>query len=422
VLRAADQDLVARDPAIPGLGVLLDDQALGGWLSEQMQTTVRVRVRYLRYKHATSCVLAGDVDLPETGRTCLVSAYAHPDTVKMTKTLARAPAGSVLGVDPARGLLATTPAADRDLPALAVLDDDLRRRRLLRRLLGDRTGLRHATLQTLRHKPHRRWVGIMQPRHGPQAVLRCYRPGRARAATEAIAAWAGGDPRTPRLLGVYPRRGIAAVDFLPGRMLPQGTVTDFRDAGEALARLHSRTEVLLRTSGPVSESRAVRASAGLLSMLLPDMADDLDDLADVLADRLVAMEQVRRPIHGDFSADQVVIGDRGVGLLDLDSARLADPAVDLACASASTTLDVVLGQLTCSTAEQRMAALHEGYALVADPPDEARLATHEAAHLLRRAMEPFRLRTTPDWPSASRDLAERARKRLSGTTVAGGAR
>ena len=88
MLRAADQDLVARDPAVPGLAVLLDDEALGRWLSEHMQTTARVRVRYLRhlrYKHATSCVLAGDVDLPGSGSPCLVSAYAHPDTVKMTK-------------------------------------------------------------------------------------------------------------------------------------------------------------------------------------------------------------------------------------------------------------------------------------------------------------------------------------------------
>ena len=65
MLRAADQEVVVRDPAIPGLAVLLDDEALGRWLSEQMQTTVRVHVRYLRYKHATSCVCAGDVDLHE---------------------------------------------------------------------------------------------------------------------------------------------------------------------------------------------------------------------------------------------------------------------------------------------------------------------------------------------------------------------
>jgi thiamine kinase-like enzyme len=422
VLRAADQDLVVRDPAVPGLAVLLDDEALGRWLSEQMQETARVRVHYLRYKPGTSCALAGDVDLADGGRACLVSAYAHPDNVKATKTLQRAPAGSVLGVDPARGLIATTPAADRDLPALALLDDDVGRRRLLRRVLGDRPGLRHTTVQTLRHKPHRRWVGVVQPRQGPQAVLRCYRPARARAATEAIAAWAGGEPRTPRLLGVYPRRGVAAVDFLPGRLLSQATAADYLAAGRALARLHCRREVVLRTSGPVAEARAVRASAALLSVLLPDKAEDLDELADVLGNRLVAMEHVRRPIHGDFSADQVVIGDRGAGLIDLDSARLADPAVDLACASASMTLDVVVGQLACTTAEQQIAALHEGYALVGDVPGEARLATHEAAHLLRRAVEPFRLRMTPEWPSASRDLVERARKRLSGTTLVGGSR
>lgn len=33
-MHSADRDLAARDPALPALGVLLDDAALGGWLAD----------------------------------------------------------------------------------------------------------------------------------------------------------------------------------------------------------------------------------------------------------------------------------------------------------------------------------------------------------------------------------------------------
>jgi aminoglycoside phosphotransferase (APT) family kinase protein len=429
MLFPADEALALRDRALPGLGPLLDEDRLGGWLGERTGTAVRLHTRYLRYKQGTSCVLSGHLETASGASPCLVSAYATEDLAKLAKTLERAPGGSVLAVDLARGLLATTPGADRDLPALARLDDDGRRRRLLRALLPDRRGLREARLSTLRHKPHRRWVGLVEPTLGPRVVMRAYRPGESRAAVAAIDACSHGPAATPALIGADTRYGVAAVEFVAGDVLALRAATacervgDFHSAGAALGRLHGSRDLALRAAPPGADAQAVRAAATQLTVLLPQEAQDVRRLASALATRLLAMPQVRVPIHGDFSADQVVVDEAGgATLIDLDSARLGDPACDLACATAAITRDVVLGRIADATGRAWLRALREGYACVADLPDEERLAAHEAAHLFRRAVEPFRLRLAPDWPDAAHDLVARARRTLTDHSLADGVR
>lgn len=425
MLVPADAAVVSREPAVPGLALLLDEDALGDWMSHQLGAPVSVRARYLRYKHGTSCVLAAEVGTGSTRRPCLFWAYATTDQVKVRKTLDTAPSGSVLGADLSHGLLATTPAADRDLPALALLDNDDRRDRLLSSLLGELTGLSGCSLRTFRHNPSRRWVALLQLAHRPPVVLRVYPPAALRSATRAILACAGGEPRTPRLLGKSARHGVAAVEYLEGQALPSHDTlrdsADFQTAGAALARLHTRRDIALHGDWLPREVRAVRSAARQLAILVPDLADEAHDLAETSTKRLHALDVVPQPVHGDFSPDQVVVGDDGAAaLIDLEAARLGDPADDLACAAAAVIRDVVVGTVTPDTAEQWLEALYSGYTTASPLPEAERLATHQAAHLLRRAVEPFRFRLAPDWSDASRDLVARARRTLAAATAAGG--
>ncbi len=429
MLSPADQELVLRDPALQGLGLLLDEERLGAWLSDRTATPVRLRPRYLRYKRGTSCVLAGHLESTGDVQPCLVSAYPLDDSAKLTKTVERAPRGSVLGVDHVRGLLATTPAADRDLPALTRFADDDMRRRLLRTLLGNRKGVRGATLQTLRHKPHRRWVGLVDLTHGPRFVLRAYRPSEARAAVEAVGACTAATVRTPRLLAADTHRGVAVVSYVPGDVLtrlarvdPGRGLDNFRTAGAALRKLHESVDMDLRTTSLAMEAHAIRTAATQLGVLMPDDVDFLRELVSDLTTRLLSLEPVRAPVHGDFSADQVVIDASGdATLIDLDSARLGDPASDLACLAAAVTRDVVLGTVAEATGEAWLHALHDGYSQLYGTPEE-RLAIHRAAHLFRRAVEPFRLRQTAAWPDATRALLTRARTTLDKRNVVDGIR
>ena len=405
MLPPAEQSLVDRDPGLAGLRLLLDSEELTRWLSGVLGRPVTAQRRHLRYKPGNSCVLHVDAD----GEPLLIAATAPSEAAKHAKTLERS-AGSIIGTAPGLQVLVGSPAADRDLPGVALLTDPGRRPLLLRRLL--RTGPQvdtDAEPTLLRYKPHRRWVGLLPTFSGGQVVLRVQRPAAARRAASSLAALVAGEPRTPRLMGFYERRGVLAAEYLRGNPAQSAPAEMLQPVGQALAALHRRTCPALPERELAVEARQVRAAADQLGVLLTDLADRAADLAAQIVGRLLALPEVQVPVHGDFSADQAVVTSDGqTGLIDLDSAGLGDPAVDLGCAEAVLLADVVLGRMTEVEREERQSRLLAGYTESGGPADADRVRVHLAAHLLRLTAEPFRLGQTSAWADAAEALLEKA--------------
>ena len=407
MLSPADAALVARDPALPGLAVLLDDDAVRSLLG------VPVVRRYLRYKPGTSCVLGATAELAGGPADVLVTAYDDDGAAKVAKTTEGAPAGAVLTGDLGRGLVAVTAAADRDLPALALLAEPRRRRRVLRRLLPELLDVRTAQLSTLSYKPMRRWVGLLRPESGPPVVLRAYRTGDAAAAVAALQALAGGRPRTPRLLAADEAIGLLVLEYLPGRPLDELLERDtvpavvLADAGRALAGLHSRIPSGLPPQQPSDLVAAVAAAAAQVGVLLPHLQEPAARLADALSGRLGSAGE-RSVVHGDFSADQVVIGPAGeVALLDLDRAAAGDAAVDVASLYAALVTARTTGSRAARSPLEVVAQVLAGYATVRTAPAPQAVAAHAAGMLLRRVSDPFRL-CAPRWPEQAQALFDAA--------------
>lgn len=406
-----DRSLCDRDPALPGLALLLDSTRLSAWGSELLGRAVTVRRQYLRYKPGTSCVLYADAD----GLPLLISAGRPASPEKHRKIVARA-GENVLGQDHALGVLVGTPAADRHLRALAPLMDPARRPDALHRLgLGQEyAATDHLTL--LRYKPHRRHVLLIRPDDAPPALVRVYERGGARAGASRLSELRGnGGLHTPGLLGRDFRRDALAVEYLPGHPVDGAPAGDFAAAGEALARLHGLRGLRLRRHSAAEEIRATRAAARHLGVLLPELAGD----AQLIADRIVAGLQhhrgVARPVHGDFSADQAIRQpDASIALIDLDAACIADPATDLGSAAAALLRDRSLGLLSDQGCAERHQALLAGYADAAGPINAERLAVHTAAHVLRRSYEPFRLAQHARWDEVAAELLEAAGNTLAG--------
>lgn len=405
-MRTADADLADRDPALPGLATLLDDALLAGWLAGHGWSGGRRR--YLRYKPGTSCVLGLTVDTGAGTTSAVLSCVTAEALPKLDKTVARAPRGAVLAVDRAAGLLLTTAAADRDLPAVAALADPAGRAAVLGRLLPDHRPA-GTVLTTLRHKPARRWVAVLQADGAEPLLLRAHRP--AVAATVAAALDALGTPRvrTPRLLGCDLELGLLAQEYLPGQALSDvaggPAETQLRAVGKTLAQLHQHAAPGLRRRPAGAGTDAVRSGAELVAALLPGEGRR----AHALADRIAAATRPPagvRVCHGDFSTDQVVVGPPGpdgavgIALADLDEVTLDDPVTDLAGLIAAE-------QLAADAAADRPAGrgptdltpLLAGYATIRALPRADQLAVHTAAALLRRAPEPFRL-GAPAWDTA----------------------
>ena len=164
---------------------------------------------------------------------------------------------------------------------------------------------------------------------------------------------------------------------------------------EALARLHAtRIEGL----DPVHDEPAdLRAAAATAAALRPERAAEIGRLAGAL----VAGLQDRHgtaTLHGSFHQDQVLVGDDGVFLLDLDSAAAGDPLVDVGHFAA------YLSAAGESTARERFLAAYGTTAPV-----------HEAAALLRWSSLPFRT-LEPGWPEAVDRRLDLAAARLRGSS------
>lgn len=434
--------LLAAEPHVPGLPLLLDDGALRSWLQERMQdrravpSDVTLRP-YLRWKPGAGGVARVDLG-PGTGELFL-AVWHRGSEDKLRKTVERGGPDCVV-VDEGRMAVLAGPGADRDLPGLVRLrrrggatllrrlhpvDDDAARR--LRRAAGAGDPV------TLAWKPQRRWVGRAgaeeatdgggAPQVTPAVVLRAQRPDAARASAQGyrtVRSVLGG--AAPRLLGTDLRRGLLAVEHLTGTTLDRSVDDDRAEAaataaGALLARLHS-AEPRRPAGGPGAGGRPtpderdlVRTAAAQLALLVPDAGSGaVAELVLASLDRLGRQPQVL--VHGDLSADQVLVRPDGrVALLDLDEARRGEAAGDLAGAAAAWWLD------DPRRAGVLVAALHTGYAAAGTLPAADVLRVRTAAHLLRRAAEPFRLGAV-DWPGAVRSRVSAARDVLLGVSPA----
>lgn len=373
---------------VPTDHVLLDDDALSplvlsprrlqGWLSDRLGVECRVTPRRIRYKPGTSTALAFDLTIAdEPARPCLALGYSRAARPKLDKTVRHA-GPALIALDVTAGVAVTGLIGDRALRGLRDL--------LTRPPHG-------ATVTTLRHNPHRRWVGRLVEPTGRTTLVRAYGSStRWERAHHAHLEFASTGLPVPHLLERHRRRQTLQLTWTPGRSLETavaghdleaGVATDGAvAAGALLARLHE-SRVRLSAVDAWAEHHALTSAADQVIALLPGTADAVrSSLARLLETWPTPTE--RTPVHGDFSADQLIVGgaDDPVALIDLDQAALGSPAADLGSFAA--------------VSPGLAAALTTGYAEARALPDAGEIRWHEAAQRLRRAAEPFR-GCAPDW-------------------------
>lgn len=418
-LSGSDRALVEREPALPALRVMLDDDLLSAWLTERTGTPWRVRRSSLRLKPQTSCVLAAAVspaapqpDSATSSTTLLVTGYAPRARQKLEKTAAKAAPGVLWAFDPDLRMLAATVTADRDLPGLGAVADAAERARVLRKLLGGAVDAADLEVTTLSYRPHRRWVGVVGAER-PLLVRALRLPDLSRALGSARALDSSSLP-VSRLRGRSWRLGLVVLDF------QRGCTLDLRSsdgllaaAGTALGALHAHPSTL-PAWGVTDTLTAVRKSLRQVRHLVPD--EDLRtrrlaaDLGVLLMSTLADPAQPAT-LHGDFSLDQVVGDHDGrPHLIDLDRAARGPAAHDLGSLYAEAA--VRAGGSPART-DRMLAAVLAGYPLPVSP---AGLRAHAAAHLLRRAPEGFR-GCHADWPARVTRTLDEAERLLDDPTA-----
>lgn len=418
---ALDAALVRREPGLPGLAVLLDARAFARALADALPEAgiQGAMPTYLRYKPQTSCLAA--YRLATASGPVAAYARAHrPSAPEKLRSARRASAkDSPLG--PGGVVLADLAIAvhafphDRRLPALARMTDGPRRRDLLRRALPEHARMWDGRLRTLRYNPERRWVAVVEAASGERALLKLHAEVPA------------GGSAAPRL-GLLAEHHLVVHPWVDGRPLDEaltsgsaGACSAARQAGGALAALHLGagpldSVLLARHPRPPDLDARLQGAADAVAWLCPPLAG----LAFALATQLGSEDEdvsSSCPVHGDWSADQVVVGPTGVSIIDLDGAHRGDPTGDLGSFIADLEARVLADGMAARTASAASRAMLEGYRAADGPAttDPRALARAAAAGLLLRAVEPFRT-CDPRWGARTAAHLRRA-EQLAGSAV-----
>ncbi|MGC5617561.1 phosphotransferase [Georgenia sp. Z1491] len=409
VVAPVDARLVAADPAVPGLAEVLCPLELArslGWAVADAQ------IRYVRYKPGTSMVAGLRMRDLEGGtflaQALAVTEEAAPKLDKIAREGENDDVGRGSAVDVRRGVAVADATADRHLPGIRNLVRDAER------------------LDPLVYKPGRRWVARLDGPAGVPQLAKVHRPTDLPAVLAGYSALAG--LPVPVVDRVDRRAGTVVNDWVPGVALD--TVTGpsvdglWALAGAALAEIHRQPAIDGLTTGDhVLELED--AVHGVLAVL-PGVAPTARAVAERL--RAALGDAQPRVVHGDFSADQVIVrggpdgaapdddapgravADTGteaaVSVLDLDRVRLDDPMSDLGSWYGA---HVAAAGSGAPDPEELLAPLLAGYTGAGGLLDARLLRLHCAAGVLRRAAEPFR-RHTPDWPDAVAALVGSARE------------
>lgn len=381
-LHDADEALVRRDPTLGRLlPLVLSPDVLGEVLEAD------VRIDRVRYKHGRSAVASWTADRETPfGRHGVV--VVQSDAAKAAKSLVAA------------GRTATpamTVPGSRELAVVTGVLGDRSLARTLERLLRERPGLLDGAA-LLRHNPLRRQVWRVADagsthvlRVGTHDVTTRHRvlSELATSGTPVVAPTSAPTP-TSELLPWWGRGDLASLR--PG------------DAASAAARAAGRAALSLHRCGAEvpglrPDDRASTSVRGTAAVLAPETSARVSHLVRAVEQRVAAAERVV-PLHGDLSADQVLVDARGdVRLVDLDRLGTGPAERDLGSFAAVAHL------------QQRpdlLAALLTGYADAGGAWTATHLDAWTAQGLLARLAEPFRTRD-PHWRArwdATLDLVE----------------
>ncbi len=420
LLSSPETDLIRRDAAIPGLATVLDPDAFMVALRRAApEADLRMaRITYLRYKPQRYCRVAYQLDVAGTELDVDVRACRPEDIGPWLEESERANATGPLG----RGCVILEHCAvlvfvfpnDLKLPALQHLTDAVERTRILRELLPDRSELWQGELRCLRYRPERRYVAEFRATGENRVLLKAYtRKGYNRCKHNVQSFQSRGRLRVARLLGCSDKNRLLAFEWLPGRLLmdlctsPELDCAAVTAVGGALATLHGQDSSGLSGWTRAAEAADLLSLSSEIGFICPRLAGRADGLARRLAALLSGAPPKHCALHGDFSANQVLVSENNVSIIDLDWACSGDPADDLGNFLAQSERIALRGEFPRDRVGLLKESLLKGYALASDGwlPDRVELYT--AVEVFRRTRFPFRGRE-PDWPQRTESLLERA--------------
>jgi Phosphotransferase enzyme family len=382
------------DPALGPIAFALDGDAAAQALAPHVPGLERCRPRYVRYKPGRQLLVLYDLELD--GRTTLAHLTLLPRR-RAERLWERVAATGLARHLPELGAVLQQFPLDVKLPGLLEASSP--------RAMAAVLGAERCSYELVRYKPGRR--AVLRYRVDDRVVYGKLR-GDGAGAGHAVLGRAlieRGIP-TPVPEAYLPDLGLTIHGELTGTRL-----ADLRDGAleawmepvaEVLARLHQTRIDGLHAHSMEAETADLRAAAATAATLLPARRADVEALTERLTSGLAAAAgPADSTLHGSFHDDQVLVGDAGVALLDLDSAAHGQALLDV-------------GHFASYLAAAGQDAARERFLAAYDRlrPIGRELLLFEAAALLRWSSLPFR-DLEPGWPAAVERRLDLARARLA---------
>jgi Ser/Thr protein kinase RdoA (MazF antagonist) len=335
-LRDADLSLACRDEALPCLADVLDDDRLSGLLGESIHVT---RVRYKPHTSALVAFCSTRNGKEDYGWALTRSRTGFAGLAERERA-SKARGG---------GIRLIRPAPERWEAAVAVgsVEDDWALRKNLRWLGNrgvDRLGILHPSgsgpltgnARIIRYKPERRVVLMDRTKEGAIVIKAAARPtNREQERNFRNLLLEHGVPVLCPLGGESSaRHGISATPaWGDGDLAAATNAPAARSAGEALARLHSIPVPAEADPAALLGRlwRQLTATSTMVGALLPALEDPAAKVGARIFSELAQLSAhgSHSLVHGDFSADQVLVNGPDVRLIDFDRTHLGAAEADL---------------------------------------------------------------------------------------------
>ncbi|HUF09816.1 MAG TPA: phosphotransferase [Rhodothermales bacterium] len=420
-ITAHDIDLFAREPELPGLATVLNSQAIGDRIAERLGLdALRVRPDYVRLKPGVNCLVGYVFEasgIPKLGYAKAFSRGDRPKLLKAARKFSASQSGEpqTLLLDDIETLIHFFPN-DARLESLSNLREWSLDGKLLPRMFEDDRDMRGATLAPIRYKPERRFVARLETATGEAYAVKFLTRSdfrHAKLAAKQVVRRSG--VRAAMLVGNSDRQHILAFNWLKGDVLSRyieegGSISSVFDAlGGMLVQFHTSRVRKLHTRSVESVVAALEAAIASTVHVMPELSAEAAEVLNRLSSDLREHWKSRQvPIHGDFYADQVLVDDGNVAIIDFDSAVFGQLESDAGNILAHLIYDALRGAMTgdiAASVRGRMIRAYRGYQL---PMDERLLDLLTVASLILLLPRPFRARTE-DWPEITRRILAFAR-------------
>ena len=359
--------VLAPDPAVPHRDAALDRGAAAAALAAHLSGLEDCRPRYVRYRPGRQLLVLYDLELDGASTLAHLTMLPPRRAERLWTRIEAAGLADHACRVPELGAVAQLFPADVRLPGLA-------------------DAIARGPAELVRYKPGRRAVLRYRGERVTYGKLRADAAG-ARHVELSRRLIEAGVP-TPAPLGYLPDLRMTLHEAQRGTRLAELRGPDLEawmePVAAALARLHATSVPGLPAHSMPHEIEDLRAAAHTAAALLPHRRAEIDLLLDGLVAGLSAVQSGPTTIHGSFHDDQVLVGDDGVALLDLDSAAVGAPLLDV-------------GHFASYLSAAGETAARERFLRACSVPPDVLL--FEAVALLRWSSLPFR-DLEPNWPAA----------------------